>query len=186
MSNDNKLKNYYPEKYKEHYNAFAENANGYSFNTHDFYLENYGLQEVPQEYRSLFLYSFSLEVMLDEIMYTYFSFHHCKRDKMPDDTSINSVYSRFSEVFRSPKLNFCGHGPITRNPWSVHRVIENRDRVVFKQLISDFFEHSEEKFNEDRKLPEWQRIITIIKNDKDIHPLVRDIALGAITVSQRG
>ena len=89
-----------------------------ALNTHDFDAHTGFLHVIPTEYSELFLHFFSLEVMIDEVVYTYFQ----------------NFYSNFRGYTLYPKIDFCGHGRITRkNPWCVlqyrPRLNTSHDRI---------------------------------------------------------
>jgi len=121
---------YYPDVYRNQLEGFLSACQGDSptvdgardletapLNTHDFDTHTGQLGTILEEDRDMFLCFLALEVLIDEVIYTHFS----------------ADYPLFRESTMYPKLSFCGHGNITRDPWSVLRYRE-RGR---KGLIDD-------------------------------------------------
>lgn len=108
---------YYPDAYRMQLAEFvaacregrrarggsAVDLESWPLNSHDFDRKMGKLASVPEEDRDLFLCFLTLEVLMDEVMYTHFK---------PE-------YPLFREKTMYPKVDFCGHGCITRDPWSI-------------------------------------------------------------------
>lgn len=110
---------YYPQQYNEHLLAFLKAAETddiqmeqWRLNTHDFDQHNGHLTAIPEQNLEQFLLFLALEVLMDEAVFTHFA----------------EDYSSFRERTLYPKIDFCGHGRISRNPWSVFSYLP-RSRV---------------------------------------------------------
>lgn len=111
------MNNYYPERYREDLRRLSRNFlrdfggnvdNSVSFNGH---LERKHFIGIPIYQRDLLVFSLMLEVLIDEVIYTHF----------------RSDYDKFIESLGIPlpKFDFCGHGRLNRNPFSVLYLLEN-------------------------------------------------------------
>jgi len=107
------MSGYYPEDYKADLESVRRNFErevhmGVAFNGH---LERKHLIGVPSYHKELFVYCLMLEVLIDEAVFTYF-----RQD-----------YDRFIVIVGRalPKFEFCGHGRLNSDPFSILYILES-------------------------------------------------------------
>lgn len=114
-------KNYYPEKFKDDFKVFIDNEklrkgsniveeeypNSRTIFTLNGHLHKEAIYDIEAERRVPFLHCLALEVMFDQLFYTYPIY----------------PYSRFQKLTYFPKFEFCGHGTLSDDPFSIYTYI---------------------------------------------------------------
>ncbi len=175
-SNIAEITSYFRQQYKADLELFEKGPNQgghgnkeHGFNTHDFefeYLKDAKILNIPEERRTIFCVFLALEVALDQIFYTY-----------------DKDYDEFKEKHVLPKLDFCGHGNVTRNPWSPFAYIKKPLPVVVKIATAVFLKDVINELSEE----EQKLFKAAVKNDEDFRvgfgSAVREVVWGMITIS---
>ena len=108
----------------------------------------------------------ALEVSLDQIFYTY-----------------DKDYDTFKQKYLLPKLDFCGHGKVSRYPWSPFAYVKKPTVEVVKFATAVFLKAVISKLNNNEKT----LYKAAVKNDEDFSTgfgaAVREIVWGTITIS---
>ena len=149
---------FYPKIYKKELDNFTKACGRTEFTGHEFWdLKQSPLKIIPTKHTEAFLVFLVFEIIIDEIIYTYYP----------------KEYSKFRLLTNYPKLYFCGHGMASPgNPWGVLHKFEKKillNEKIFRAYVKRF-EAFQIEFFEENKFNnfDWEQIKVIIRSDKDI------------------